>query len=454
MKIKVMSLVTAAVVALSMSSALTAAANPLAGASKPGSACTKAGSSVKSAAATLKCSKVKGKLVWVAAKKGKKGKDINIGALVPLTGSGATYGPGMLAAIQIAVDEVNKAGGPLNRNLKLFSADDQSDPIAAVPAAEKLVNINKIRTLLGTYSSAVTLAVSPVAISANIIAMNTSGAPSVSAQGPLTFQFNPRENLYAEAELSIAIEKGYKTASILAAANPATKGNADIFTKLFEAAGGKILARVDFVQGQPSYRAELQKVLAPKPDFVLGASYVPDASIYVKEAYSIDPNVRWIGPAFGFNATLAKSLGAQITDGIMGADSVPATDSAAFKSYAKKFKSATGNDAISNTYGAMTYDMVNMYALAVQKAGSDDTQAVANALHLISGNGTGTKVSNFAEGKKALEAGKKIDYQGASGPLKFNKTNNRGVYFGIFELKGGTAILKETIKSTLDPNAS
>lgn len=385
---------------------------------------------------------------------GEKGEDINIGALVPLTGSGATYGPGMLAAIQIALDEVNEAGGPLDRNLKLFSADDQSDPSAAVPAAEKLVNVNKIRTLLGTYSSAVTLAVSPVAINANIIEMNTSGAPSVSEQGPLTFQFNPRENLYAEAEVAIAIEKGYKTATILAADNPATKGNADIFTELFEAAGGTVLARVDFVQGQPSYRAELQKVLNPKPDFVLGASYVPDAAIYVKEAYSIDPDVRWIGPAFGFNATLAEALGAEITDGIMGADSVPATDSTTFKSYAEKFKSATGDDAISNTYGAMTYDMVNMYALAVQKAGSDDTQAVAEAMHLISGNGTGTKVSNFAEGKKALEAGEEIDYQGASGPLKFNKTNNRGVYFGIFELKGGKAILTETIESTLDPDAS
>jgi NitT/TauT family transport system substrate-binding protein len=67
MKIKVMSLVTAAVVALSLSSAVTAAA-----ASKPGSACTKAGSSVKSASVTLKCSKVKGKLVWVAVKNAKK----------------------------------------------------------------------------------------------------------------------------------------------------------------------------------------------------------------------------------------------------------------------------------------------------------------------------------------------------------------------------------------------
>lgn len=149
---------------------------------------------------------------------------IRIGALNPLTGSGSVYGPGMLEAIRIAVEQVNEAGGPLGRKLELHNADDQSDPNAAVLAAEKLVNLDKVRAIFGTYASAVTLAVQPIAIRNDVIIMNTSGAPQVSEKGPLS-----------------------------------------------------VTIRVDYQEKQTRYRAELNKVLGTQPDMVLAK----DASQYL-----------------------------------------------------------------------------------------------------------------------------------------------------------------------------
>jgi branched-chain amino acid transport system substrate-binding protein len=173
MKIKVMSLVSAAAVALSMSFAITAAATPLAAVSKPGSACTKVGASVKSASATLKCTKVKGKLVWVAAKKATakkvvakkvaaKGTPIQIGMIDTLSGGNALIGRSTQEGATIAIDEINSDGGVLGRPLALVSKDEAPDTNAAVQALRDL-NSAGVPFIIGFTSSADALAAAPVA---------------------------------------------------------------------------------------------------------------------------------------------------------------------------------------------------------------------------------------------------------------------------------------------------
>lgn len=369
---------------------------------------------------------------------------IPIGALNPLTGSGAVYGVGMLEGIRIGIDQINAAGGPLGRQFKLYNADDQSNPNSGVLAAEKLVTLNKVRAILGTYASAVTLAVQPIAIRNDIIIMNTSGAPSVSEKGPLSFQFNPRENLYGEAMAELAHERGFKTAGVLAMNNPAGLGMGDFFEKRFKELGGKITIRVNYQEKQTSYRAELTQVLSTNPDMVLLPAYTPEAAVMIKEAQAINPKMRWIGPAFAFNQRLIDMLGPQITNGLLGIDSIPVKDAKSYTYLASEYKKRLGQDLFGNVYAAMTYDMTNMFALAIQKAGDISTEKVARAMHEISGGG-GTNVSSFAEGRDALKRGESINYLGASGPLKFNATNNRGVFFGVFELENGVPKLLNVI---------
>jgi branched-chain amino acid transport system substrate-binding protein len=369
---------------------------------------------------------------------------IRIGALNPLTGSGAVYGKGMLEAIKIAVDEVNQTGGPLGHKLELYSADGQTDPNAAVLAAEKLVNINKVRAIFGTYASAITLAVQPIAIRNDVIIMNTSGAPQVSEKGPLSFQFNPRENLYGNAMAELAHERKFKTAAILAMNNPAGQGMAKYFQERFEQLGGKVTIRVDYQEKQTTYRAELNKVLGTQPDMVLVPAYTPEAAVIIKEGSTISPKMRWMGPAFAFNQRLIEMLGPALTNGLLALDSIPAKDSKSYQNLAKEYEKRMGSSLFGNVYAAMTYDMINMYSLAIQKANDTSSEGIVKAMHEISGTG-GTIVSSFAEGAAALKRGEKIDYRGASGPLKFNQTNNRGVFFGVFELKDGKLDLLNVI---------
>ena len=87
---------------------------------------------------------------------------LTLGVLTPLTGAGSFDGPRMLKSIQAVADEINAAGGVLGRPIKLIVEDDETNPDDAVRAAHKLVDVDRVPSIMGTWASAVTTAVAPV----------------------------------------------------------------------------------------------------------------------------------------------------------------------------------------------------------------------------------------------------------------------------------------------------
>jgi len=104
---------------------------------------------------------------------------IKIGILTPLTGAGGNDGPRMLKAMQAVFEEVNKAGGVLGRKVETVVEDDQTNPEAAVRAARKLIEVDKVSCIMGTWASAVTSAVAPVCWESKTFLMTVSGADSI-----------------------------------------------------------------------------------------------------------------------------------------------------------------------------------------------------------------------------------------------------------------------------------
>src|SRR5437773_11329313 len=87
---------------------------------------------------------------------------IKLGTLTPLTGAGGSYGPSMRTAMEWVVEQVNGAGGVLGRRIRLFNEDDQTSPDAAVRAARKLIDVDRVAAIMGTWASAVTTGVAPL----------------------------------------------------------------------------------------------------------------------------------------------------------------------------------------------------------------------------------------------------------------------------------------------------
>jgi branched-chain amino acid transport system substrate-binding protein len=200
--------------------------------------------------------------------------------------------------------------------------------------------------------------------------------------------------------------------------------------------GGTVIAAVTYESYRSSYRAELQQVLAAKPDVIVLGAYLPDATTILREWRREPADVAWMIPGWAANAELVKACGPALTEGVISVDSVPNLDSAAFKNFAAPYQAATGQDATANIYAAMSFDMVTVLALAIEAAGPGADRAAINARLRDVANPPGAKVFSFAEGKAALKAGK-IDYDGASSRLDFDAHGDVTPNFGVSVITQG-----------------
>jgi len=375
-------------------------------------------------------------------------QEFRVGALNPLTGVGGPYGPGMLQSIRIAADEVNAAGGILGKKLVLFSEDTQTDPDAAVKAAKKLIEVNKVAAILGTWSSGITMAVLPLTTRAGIIEMSVSGAPAITDIGKETgivFRTQASNTLFGVVFAKIALKEGYKKAATMAFNNPSGRGNTEEFAKNFQATGGIITGGVVYEGNKTSYRSEIEKVLATKPEVIVMGSYIKDTTIILKEWYQLNEPMKWIAPAWAVNPQLIETLGPEVTEGIIAVDTVPNTASQTYARFVESFKQATGEEPKRNPYAAMVYDQMILLALAAEAAQSTEPKAIAAKMRGVSGP-PGEVVFSFEEGLKLIKAGKDIDYDGASSAIDFSEAGDVSPTFGVYQVEKGQLPLKYTLR--------
>lgn len=368
-----------------------------------------------------------------------------IGSLNSMTGVGGPYGPYMLEAARIAVDEVNALGGAAGRQLVMFSEDDQTRTDAGLLATKKMIEINKVEAIISVWSSAVCLAIMPTTDESNVIMMNTCGSPDIPKENHkgLSWIYFASNAVFARAYAEIARRRGFKRPAVMAFNNSTFVGQAHNFRDAWEQGGGKLSSLVIYEPNQSSYRTELNSVLATKPDVIVLGSYRPDASILLKEWYQSGYDCKFIMPGWTANEGLIKALGKEVLEGVLSVHHVPKEKHPAFQHLASEFRRKTGKEA--DMYASQAYDMVITLALAVEAAGPNATTLDVNRKIREVTTPPGQKVTSFAEGRDALRAGKKIDYDGASSDVNFGERGDAIPDFGVFEIVNGNLELRETI---------
>lgn len=361
-----------------------------------------------------------------------------IGALNPVTGAGSPYGTSMQKAILFAAKEINASGGAAGHTIEVVSEDDQTSPEPAVLAAKKLVEVNKVRAAIGTWSSGVALAVSPIFDAAGIIhttVAGTSGLAAVNKKG-FAFRFAGTSEGIGQSLAEGALEEGFKRASIMGFNNASGREMAQGAKAVLQKAGREVLAEIIYEPNQPSYRSEIQAALAKQPEVLIMGSFLPDLTIILREVLQSGADVRFVAPAWAVTPKSIEALGAA-TNGVLLADYESALDSEAYATFKQRFKAETGMDIAGNHYASCAYDMMVTLALGIEATGSNaDNAAIVKAMHQVSGP-PGKSVSSFAAGKEALKAGQKINYEGASGPLDFDAGGNAKPIYKLMIVKDG-----------------
>jgi branched-chain amino acid transport system substrate-binding protein len=346
-----------------------------------------------------------------------QGEPIRLGALNPLTGAGGPYGPSMRRAIEGVAAAVNEAGGVLGRRIVIVGEDTQTNPDAAVRAARKLIDVDKVTAIMGTWASAVTTAVAPLAWESRTMLFTVSGADSIT-QLPhrgYIIRTQPNSTLQITKLAEFLGERGAKRIFILAAQTPFAEPNRITLEKEMPKYGGAVAGQVIYDREKTTFRSEVDQALRARPDFIFLNGYTPDMTIIFRELFRAGWTGGKVGPAYAVNARLLESLPAEVTNGTVTWAPSPAVESPGFKRL-----QALLNTADPDPYSCQTNDHAALAALAIAKAGSVSADAIRETVRKIS-QGPGQKVADVVEGLRLIREGKEINYEGASGACDFDE---------------------------------
>ena len=356
---------------------------------------------------------------------------IRIALLAPLTGKFPNFGEFMSEGAETGVAAVNASGGVNGRKLVLDLVDTQGDPVDATPAFQEEMAINQPVALMGPTDLEIH-ALQPLFDRSNIVDLFSGGDTTYDTnKDKLIFRINPSDSQLGVAMALLAQKQGYKKAAIISSTGAGSQELLSVIQSTFAKLGGTIVTNVPISEAQTSYRSEVLQVIDSHPD-VIFVQCSPGT------AGTLFGNFREVGgfaiPFIGTDSTatpdwvtaLTPAVAHQVLTSVVGS-SAPGGGGVTFDQfYKQRYPTKTAPAAGTN----QIYDAVIDLALAMTYAGGTSTAGIEAALPKVS-NPPGDVVTSYAAGIAELKAGKKINYDGASGPLDFNQYQN---VFGAFDV--------------------
>ena len=356
---------------------------------------------------------------------------LTIGSLLPQTGSLSFLGPPEFAGVDLAVQEINEAGGVLGEEVVHERADSgDGEPNIAPGEVDNLLSKNA-DVIIGAAASGVSMTVIDQITGAGVVQFspaNTSPECDEYDDGGLYFRTAPSDVLQGNVLANLAASDGHSNLAILSRQDDYGDALSNVVTEVFEQSGGTVDAAVPYDPNATTFGTEIQQIADAGADAV--------ALIAFDETKRIIPEMvsAGVGPAdvqiYFVDGNIANYEG-EFPEGTL--EGVKATMPG--PELSDDFRNRLleiDPDLNDFTYSAESYDAVIVSALAAIAADSDAGTDVAE--HIIEVTKDGTKCETFADCKELLENGEDIDYDGASGPIELGDTGSpTAATIGVYE---------------------
>ena len=353
-------------------------------------------------------------------------QNLTIGTLLPFTGVLSEFGIALQNGADLAALHINNAGGVLGQPVVLVAADTQTDPTAAVIAAQSLIDDHSVDAIVGAVASGVTLAVAEQVTIPSQVALispaSTSPAITALADDDLLFRTVSSDELQGSVLGDVAWERGYQTACTMYLDNAYGQGLSNTFAEAFEALGGTVEAQVPHGD-QSSYLTELIECTSGDPDVLVGLSYPQHGLVYLDEALDNTLIDQFLFADGLKSQQMFDQLGVANFEGMYGTSSTGEITAEFSSAYEAEY-----GEPPPLPYIAETYDAVVSVALAAQRAGSTDSVAIRDALRNVTcapGPFIAAGSSAVAQGLQLVAAGQGVDYEGATASLEFTEYGDR-----------------------------
>jgi branched-chain amino acid transport system substrate-binding protein len=296
---------------------------------------------------------------------------IPIAMLVPITGASATEGSYFIKAADLAIKQINDAGGVNGQPINLIKIDNQSTNPGALNALNKAVNEDKVFAILGPVKSTQVKAISdPVKEAAVPMIIGGTNADLTKTGNPWLFRFRPDDSIAAAAMVKYAKEDlKLNKIGILHDSDAFGSGGADLVEKYAKDAGLQIVARQKYTTKDREFTAQLLALKnAGAEVMVVYGTNPEDVSVIQRQYRQLNPGYLYIGSPSS-QMKDAISLSKEAAEGLLAvADYVPGQSDAA-KKYAADYKAMHGEDM--DQLAAWNFDGLMVLTKAMAAANVD-----------------------------------------------------------------------------------
>jgi branched-chain amino acid transport system substrate-binding protein len=347
---------------------------------------------------------------------------IVIGYYGDLTGRTSNFGQSTKRGVEMAADEINKAGGINGRQIQILSEDDEGRPEKAATVVTKLIDQDRVVALVGEVASGNTLAAAPKAQSSKVPMISPSSTnPAVTQVGEYISRVCFIDPFQGEVMAKFAANTlKAKTAAIMLDFNsPYSRGLSDFFEASFTKLGGQIVDKQSYTQGDRDYKGQLTAIRSKNPDVIYVPGYYGEVGVIAKQAEQLGIDKPMLG-GDGWDATQLWELGGSSLNGDFISNHYSVDDpSPAIQKFVADFKARNGSapDALA----ALGYDAMKVLADAIKRAGTTEGPAL----------------------KDAINATK--DFPGVTGTITIDADRNAVKPAVVLKLQDGKYIYQETV---------
>jgi branched-chain amino acid transport system substrate-binding protein len=304
--------------------------------------------------------------------------DLKIGIMVPTTGSEATYGKDMENAINLAAEEINKAGGVLGMNVVTMTGDAACDPQQATAAASKLVSA-EVNAVVGGYCSGATLPTMKIYGDANIPmvipAANSTKLIDVNAGN--AFQINSTGFDQVKTAVSLFEAKDVQKLAIIHQGDGYSEDLAKLTRDKWTEMGKEVVAYEVVNKGEQDQSALVTRIKSKGPDAVFWTAYYADGAMVIKQLRQGGYR-KLIAVGDGSNSPKLLEIAGKASEGVYCFSNPTVEYLPAAKDFHASYKATYKQDP--DAYAALAYDGMKLMADAIERAGSTDKDAVIKAL--------------------------------------------------------------------------
>ncbi len=321
------------------------------------------------------------------------GKPYRIGVALPTTGPGANYSERPIKGLPLIAAEINKRGGLLGKHpIELYFRDTQTKPDVGAREARSLILNEKVQTIIGTWSSAVAMAIQEIIHEHKVLHLAaTSNSSKIVNENytPYTFQFGPNSRMQSGATVVAVLKliktRGWKTYVTMGQDYEWGRDAQRVFVEKMgkESPETKLIKALWCKLGETDFTSYVTAIMALKPDFMFGSIAGKDNETFVQQAKAAGLFKRVAYPGVFLPVTELMQQRKTLPRRLIGLNRCPffaLMDNPIMQKYVKMYQAKFGKDDYPDDFACMYFDALNGLNQGVTKAGSTSSDAVKAAL--------------------------------------------------------------------------